>query len=92
MRVHRQWNLDSARKRSCNLSPSRGNPLNRQLSTVSVKTTVETVGAMHVQTVPIAVTGAVSYSFNIPIEVVAPNWSDLHRAEKILAACVQRWQ
>ena len=44
------------------------------------------------QTVPFAVTGAVSYSFNIPIEIVASNWSDLRRAEKILANCVRRWQ
>jgi hypothetical protein len=44
------------------------------------------------QTVPFAVTGTVSYSFNIPIEIVAPNWSDLRRAEKILADCVRRWQ
>jgi hypothetical protein len=43
------------------------------------------------QTVPFAVTGSASYSFNIPIEI-APNWSDLRRAEKILADCVRRWQ
>jgi hypothetical protein len=43
------------------------------------------------QTVPLAVTGAVSYNFNIPIEI-APNWSDLRRAEKIFADCVRRRQ
>ena len=44
------------------------------------------------QTVPFAVTGAISYNFSIPIEIVAPNTNDLRRAEKILAALVRRWQ
>jgi hypothetical protein len=44
------------------------------------------------QTVPFVVSGAVTSRFNLPIEIVAPNWSEMRRAEKILRDCVRRWQ